>query len=42
MRAIRPGLGLPPKHYDELIGRTLSKDVKKGTPVSFDLVTTIS
>jgi len=42
MRAIRPGLGLPPKHYDELIGRTLSEDVKKGTPVSFDLVTTIS
>lgn len=38
LRAIRPGLGLPVKHRDMLLGRTVKKDVKKGTPVSWDLI----
>lgn len=38
LRAIRPGCGLPPKHMDELLGKRVSRDVKKGTPASFDLV----
>ncbi|PSJ51755.1 pseudaminic acid synthase [Kumtagia ephedrae] len=38
IRSIRPGLGLPPKFYDALIGRRVSKAVKKGTPVSWDLL----
>ena len=38
MRAIRPGLGLAPKYYEELLGKRLIKDVKKGTPVSLDIV----
>ena len=37
MRAIRPGLGLPPKHHDEFIGKTVARDISKGTPVSFDI-----
>jgi pseudaminic acid synthase len=37
IRRIRPGLGLPPKHFDELIGRQLRTDVKRGTPVSWDV-----
>ena len=37
-RAIRPGLGLPPKHYDAVLGRKLVRDAKKGTPLSWDLV----
>ena len=37
MRAIRPGLGLAPKYYDELMGKTVCKDVKRGTPVSLNL-----
>lgn len=38
LRAIRPGYGLPPKHYDELLGRPVSRAVKRGTPVSWDLL----
>ena len=38
IRSIRPGLGLPPKFYDTLLGRRVSKAVKKGTPVSWDLL----
>ncbi len=37
LRAIRPGLGLAPKHYDGLIGKRVKRDVKKGTPASWDL-----
>lgn len=38
IRAIRPGLGLPPKHYDELLGKRINKDVRRGTPVSLELL----
>lgn len=38
LRRIRPGLGLPPKYYDALLGRTVVRDVTKGTPVSWDLI----
>lgn len=37
MRAIRPGFGLPPKHFDALLGRRVVRDVKRGTPVSWGL-----
>jgi pseudaminic acid synthase len=38
LRAIRPGLGLPPKYYDMLLGKQVKKDVKRGTAVSWELV----
>jgi pseudaminic acid synthase len=38
LRAIRPGFGLPPKHLTELLGKTINKDVRKGTPLSWDLL----
>jgi pseudaminic acid synthase len=38
LRAIRPGLGLPPKYYDRLLGKHVIHDVKKGTPVSWELI----
>jgi len=38
IRAIRPGLGLPPKYYEDLIGRRLNKDLKKGTPVTWEVL----
>jgi pseudaminic acid synthase len=38
IRVIRPGLGLAPKHYDALLGKTASKDIKAGTPFSWDMV----
>ncbi len=38
IRAIRPGKGLPPKYIDLFLGRAVSKPVKKGTPLSFDIL----
>jgi len=37
LRRIRPGHGLPPKYYDMLLGKNISRDVKKGSPVSWDM-----
>lgn len=33
IRSVRPGYGLPPKHYERLIGKILVEDVKINTPV---------
>ena len=38
MRAIRPGYGLAPKFYDEVIGKKVKRDVARGTPLSHDLI----
>ncbi|MFC3886643.1 pseudaminic acid synthase [Bacillus songklensis] len=38
LRAIRPGCGLSPKYYDVLLGKQVQQNVKKGTPVSWDLI----
>jgi N-acetylneuraminate synthase len=38
VRSIRPGHGLPPKHYHDVLGRRLGKDVERGTPLSWDLL----
>src|SRR5690606_34995626 len=38
LRCIRPGHGLPPKYYEELIGKTVKCNVRKGTPMRWDLV----
>lgn len=38
MRAIRPGLGLAPKYYEQLLGKRVKQDVKKGTPVTLELL----
>lgn len=38
IRAIRPGLGLPPKFYDILLGRKAKQPIKKATPLSWGLV----
>ena len=35
IRAIRPGFGLPHKHYDEIMGKTATTDLTKGTALSF-------
>ena len=39
MRCIRPGLGLSPKYYEELLGRKVAKDISKGTAIKWDLIT---
>ncbi len=38
VRAVRPGFGLAPKHYDEILGKRVSCDVVVGTPLSLELV----
>lgn len=38
LRAIRPGLGLPPKYLEQVLGRTVKEDVKRGTGLSWDLI----
>ena len=38
MRAIRPGLGLPPKYYNIVLGKKVSGDVARGTAVCWDLL----
>lgn len=38
LRIIRPGFGLPPKFFDQMLGKTVKRDAPAGTPVSWDLV----
>jgi pseudaminic acid synthase len=38
LRCVRPGMGLPPKHYETLVGLRVNRDVKKGTPMTWELV----
>lgn len=38
VRRIRPGFGLPPKYYAALLGRRVARDVKRGTPLTWQLL----
>jgi|ERR1035437_400118 N-acetylneuraminate synthase len=38
MRSIRPGFGLPPKYFETMLGKTVARDVKRGTPVTWELL----
>lgn len=38
VRSIRPGYGLHTKYYDEVLGKRFNDDLKKGTPLSFDVI----
>src|SRR3972149_11433134 len=35
LRIIRPGEGLPPKYYDFLLGKRVSCNIKRGTPMNW-------
>ena len=37
-RSIRPGHGLPPKYLKDVLGRRAARDIKRGTPLSSELV----
>ena len=39
IRSIRPGYGLKPKHYKEIIGKRATQDIKRGEPLSFEMIT---
>ncbi|MCA1293977.1 pseudaminic acid synthase [Paenibacillus sp. alder61] len=38
VKAIRPGLGLPTKYLDQILGRAVSCDVSKGTPLTWEVI----
>ncbi|TAM59478.1 pseudaminic acid synthase [bacterium] len=38
IRVIRPGQGLAPRHYPEVLGRLVTRDVKRGTPLAWELL----
>jgi N-acetylneuraminate synthase len=38
VRSIRPGFGLHTRHLEEVLGRVAARDVARGTPLSWDLV----
>lgn len=38
LRAIRPGLGMPPKYLEMLLGKKASCAIQRGTPMSWDLI----
>ncbi|GAB4468410.1 MAG: pseudaminic acid synthase [Burkholderiaceae bacterium] len=38
VRAIRPGLGLAPKHVEQVLGRRAARDIAAGTALAWDLI----
>lgn len=38
LRVVRPGHGLHPRHYHELLGKRLARAVRKGEPFTWDMV----
>ncbi len=38
IKSIRPGLGMHPKYYYDILGKTAKQDLEKGTPLSWDLI----
>lgn len=38
IRSVRPGFGLPPKCYDELLGKKVLVDIAQNTPTNWDCI----
>ena len=38
VRSVRPGSGLPPRHYDEVLGRRATRDVPANTPLDWHMI----
>ena len=38
VRAIRLGLGLPPKHFNQILGKKIKSSVKMGTALTWSLI----
>ena len=38
VRSVRPGYGLAPKYYDEILGKEVIQNVNANTPVTLDLI----
>jgi N-acetylneuraminate synthase len=39
VRSVRPGFGMPPKYYDMVLGKRISRDAFVGTPLAWDMLT---
>ena len=37
VRVIRPGYGIQPKYFEEIVGKHALKDIGKGTPLSWNM-----
>ncbi len=37
VRSVRPGFGLPPKYIEQVLGKRINRDIKTGTPLTWDL-----
>lgn len=38
VKVIRPGYGLAPKYYKEVLGQTALQNIERGTPLKFDMI----
>ena len=38
VRSIRPGFGLHPRYYEQIIGKKARTEIKRGTPLDWDLI----
>ncbi len=38
VRVIRPGLGLPPRYYEVILGKSCPRDIKAGSPLTLDFL----
>ncbi|OFV47054.1 pseudaminic acid synthase [Oligella sp. HMSC09E12] len=38
VRSVRPGYGLAPKYYDEVLGKRVTVDIRKNSPLAFNLI----
>jgi pseudaminic acid synthase len=38
VRSIRPGFGLHPKYYNEILGKKINRDVKNGDRLKIDFI----
>jgi len=38
VRSIRPGFGMHPKYYEDILGKQINQNVKKGTSLKFELI----
>lgn len=38
IKIIRPGFGLAPKYYNDVINKQVLSDIKRGTPLTFDVI----
>ncbi len=38
VRSVRPGLGIKPKYWDEIVGKKITKSITKGTALKWDYI----